>query len=69
LALVEVPASGVGENVHSGGMDGAQQSLRLIAVRIELAVDGGDHAFDLEALALGHVEGAIGQNLDLEPLK
>ncbi len=57
------------EDVHLRSVDGAQETFGLIAVRVEMTVDGGDDAVDLEALALGHIESAVDQDLDLEPLK
>ena len=68
-AMMEVSPPGMGKDVHFGCVDGAQETLGLIAVRVEMAVDGGDNAVDLEALALGYIEGAIDQDLDLEPLE
>jgi len=34
-----------------------------------MTVDGGDHAIDLEAFTLGHIESPVDQNLNLEPLE
>ena len=67
--LMEVPAPWVGEDMHLGSADGSQESFGLITVRIKLTVDGGDHAVDLEALTFGDVEGAVDEDLDLEPLE
>lgn len=67
--MMEVATTGVGENMHLGRADGAQETLGLISVRVEMAVNGGDHAVDLETFALGNIEGAVGQDLDLEPLE
>ena len=67
--MMEVAASRVGKNVHLRSLDGAQETFGLIAVRVELTVDGGNHAVDLETFAPGHIEGAVGQDLDLEPLE
>ncbi len=67
--MMEVATSGVGEDVDFGRLDSAQKTFGLIAVRVEVTVNGGNHAIDLEAFALGHIEGAVDQDLDLEPLE
>ena len=67
--MMEVAASRMGKDVHLGRVNGAQEAFGLIAIRVEMGVDGRDDAVDLEALALGHVESAVGQDLDLEPLE
>ena len=67
--MMEVATSGVGEDVDLGRLDSAQKTFGLIAVRVEVTVDCGDHAIDLEAFAFGHIEGAVDQDLDLEPLE
>jgi len=67
--MMEVTAPRVGEDVHLGRVDGAQKTFGLIAARVELTVDGGDHTINFEAFAPGHVEGAVDQDLDLEPLE
>ena len=68
-AVVEVTTTGVGEDVHLRSVNGAQQPIGLITVGIELTVDGGDHAVDLETFAPGHIESAVGQDLDFETLE
>ena len=67
--MMEVTSSRVSKDVHLGCVDGAQEAFGLIAVRVEMRVDGGDHAVDLEAFAFGHIESAVDQDLDLEPLE
>ncbi len=67
--MMEVAAARVGQDVHARSLNGAYEPLGLIAVGVEMAVYRGHHAVHLEALALGHIEGAICEDLDLEPLK
>jgi len=67
--MMEVAAFRVGENVDLGRVNGTQEPIGLIAVWVEMTVDGGNHAVDLEAFALGHIESAVDQDLDLEPLE
>jgi hypothetical protein len=67
--MVEVAAARVGQNVHTGGLNGAYEALGLISVGVELAVHSGHHALHFEPLASRHVEGAVRQDLDLETLE
>jgi hypothetical protein len=67
--MMEVTTTGVGEDVDLGCLDCAQKTFGLIAVRVEVTVDGGNHAVDLETFALGYIEGAVDQDLDLESLE
>ena len=67
--MMEMTTAGMGKDVHLGCVDGSQEAFGLIAVRVEMAMDGGEHTVDLEAFTLGHIEGAVDQDLDLEPLE
>ena len=67
--MIEMTASRVGKDVDFGCVDGAQETFGLIPVRVEMTVDRGDHAVDLEALAPWHIECPVDQDLDLEPLE
>jgi len=53
--MMKVTTSWVGEDVHFGRVDGSQETFGLITVRIELTVDGRDHAVDLETLTLRYI--------------
>ena len=67
--MMEMTTAGMGKNVHLGCVDGSQEAFGLIAVRVEMAMNGGEHTVDLQAFTLGHIEGAVDQDLDLEPLE
>jgi hypothetical protein len=60
-----VKVSRVGEDVDLGRAHGAHEAFGLVTINVEVAVNGGDDAFDLEALNLGDVEGAVFKDLDL----
>jgi hypothetical protein len=64
-AVVKVSAPRVGEDVDLGRAHGAHEAFGLVTINVEVAVNGGDDAFDLEALNLGDVEGAVFKDLDL----
>ena len=67
--MMEVAAARVGQDVHARSLNGAYKPLGLIAVGVEMAMDRGHHAVHLEAVPLGHIEGAVCEDLDLESLK
>jgi hypothetical protein len=67
--MMEMTTAGVGEDVDLGCLDGAQETFGLIADRVEMTVNGGYHAVDLETFTLGDIEGTVGQDLDLQALE
>ena len=67
--MMEVAAARVGEDVHAGGLNGTYEALGLIAVGVEVAVNRGHHALHLEPFPLGHIEGAVSEDLNLETLE
>jgi hypothetical protein len=67
--VVKMAASWMGKHVHLWRANGAQEALRLIAVGVEVTVDSGHHAVNLEAFSFWHIEGAVFENLDLESMK
>ncbi len=67
--MVEVTPARVGEDMDLRRAGGPYETFGLITVGVEVTVDRGHDAVDLETLSLRHVEGAVLQDLDLEALE
>jgi hypothetical protein len=68
-SVVKMASSRMGENVDIGRVDGPEETLGLVTVGVEVAVDGGDHAVHFESLASGDIECPVFEHLDFKALE